>query len=103
MQPSLEYSRIAAARTSESKHKTWCRTRPRLRWKARLVERRGPKKKFEQIAAFIAKQGFYVIDHEPTMEERTRPCAIAKVVYEGGYRASRTPMDLPVSKRLWKL
>jgi acetylornithine deacetylase/succinyl-diaminopimelate desuccinylase-like protein len=65
---------------------------------ARLVKGEDPKKKFEQIAAFIAKQGFFVVDHEPTMEERRSHARIAKVIDEGGYRASRTPMDLPMSK-----
>jgi acetylornithine deacetylase/succinyl-diaminopimelate desuccinylase-like protein len=65
---------------------------------ARLVKGEDPQKKFEQIAAFVEKQGFYMIDHEPTMEERRAHARIAKVIYEGGYRASRTPMDLPMSK-----
>jgi acetylornithine deacetylase/succinyl-diaminopimelate desuccinylase-like protein len=65
---------------------------------ARLVKGEDPKKKFEQIAAFIAKQGFFVVDHDPTMEERRSHARIAKVIDEGGYRASRTPMDLPMSK-----
>ncbi|HXY26507.1 MAG TPA: M20/M25/M40 family metallo-hydrolase [Candidatus Acidoferrum sp.] len=67
---------------------------------ARLVRGEDPQKKFDQIAAFIGKQGFYVVDHEPTMDERRAHARIAKVIYEGGYRASRTPMDLPVSKEL---
>jgi acetylornithine deacetylase/succinyl-diaminopimelate desuccinylase-like protein len=67
---------------------------------ARLVKGEDPKKKFEQIAEFIRKQGFYVIDHEPTMDERREHTRIAKIVDEGGYRASRTAMDLPVSKAL---
>jgi acetylornithine deacetylase/succinyl-diaminopimelate desuccinylase-like protein len=67
---------------------------------ARLVKGEDPRKKFEQIVGFIRKQGFYVIDHEPTMDERRAHARIAKVVDEGGYRASRTPMDLPVSKAL---
>jgi acetylornithine deacetylase/succinyl-diaminopimelate desuccinylase-like protein len=67
---------------------------------ARLVKGEDPQKKFEQIAAFIEKQGFYVIDHQPTMEERRGHARIARVVYEGGYRASRTPMDLPVSRAI---
>jgi acetylornithine deacetylase/succinyl-diaminopimelate desuccinylase-like protein len=70
---------------------------------ARLVKGEDPKKKFEQIAAFIAKQGYFVIDHEPTIEERRTHALIAKVVDQGGYRASRTPMDLPVSKALIKV
>jgi len=67
---------------------------------ARLVKREDPHKKFEQIAAFIRKRGYYVIDREPTMEERRAHALIAKVIDQGGYRASRTPMDLPVSKKL---
>jgi acetylornithine deacetylase/succinyl-diaminopimelate desuccinylase-like protein len=67
---------------------------------ARLVTGEGPQQKFDQIAQFIRKQGFYVIDREPTMEERRTYPRIAKVINEGGYRASRTPMDLPVSKAL---
>jgi acetylornithine deacetylase/succinyl-diaminopimelate desuccinylase-like protein len=67
---------------------------------ARLVKGEDPEKKFEKIAAFIRKQGYYVTDHEPTMDERRTQPLIAKVVYGGGYRASRTPMDLPVSKAL---
>ncbi len=67
---------------------------------ARLVKGEDPQKKSEQILAFIRKQGFYVIDHEPTMDERREHARIAKIVDEGGYRASRTAMDLPVSKAL---
>jgi acetylornithine deacetylase/succinyl-diaminopimelate desuccinylase-like protein len=67
---------------------------------ARLVKGEDPQKKFQQIVAFIQKQGFYVIDHEPTMEERREHARIAKIIDEGGYRAPRTPMDLPVSKAL---
>jgi acetylornithine deacetylase/succinyl-diaminopimelate desuccinylase-like protein len=67
---------------------------------ARLVKGEDPQKKFDQIAGFIRKQGYYVIDREPTMEERRAHSLIAKIVNEGGYRASRTPMDLAVSKKV---
>jgi len=67
---------------------------------ARLVKGEDPQKKFDQIAAFVRKQGYYVVDREPTMEERRAHPLIARVVYGGGYRASRTPMNLPVSKAL---
>jgi acetylornithine deacetylase/succinyl-diaminopimelate desuccinylase-like protein len=67
---------------------------------ARLVKGEDPRRKYEQIVGFIRKQGFYVIDHEPTMDERREHTLIAKIVDEGGYRASRTAMDLPVSKAL---
>ncbi len=70
---------------------------------ARLVRGEDPQKKFDQIAGFIRREGYYTIDHEPTMEERRAHARIAKVIYEGGYRASRTPMDLPVSQALVKV
>jgi acetylornithine deacetylase/succinyl-diaminopimelate desuccinylase-like protein len=70
---------------------------------ARLVKGEDPQKKFQQITAFIRKQGYFVIDREPTMEERRAHALIAKIVDQGGYRASRTPIDLPVSKALVKV
>jgi len=70
---------------------------------ARLVKGEDPHKKFEQIAGFIRKQGFFVVDHDPTIEERRVHPQIAKIIDDGGYRASRTPMDLPVSKALVKI
>ena len=67
---------------------------------ARIVKGEEPEKKFQQIVAFIRKQGFYVTDREPTLDERSQHARLAKVVYEGGYVAARTPMDLPVSKKI---
>jgi acetylornithine deacetylase/succinyl-diaminopimelate desuccinylase-like protein len=67
---------------------------------ARLVKGEDPHKKFEQIVAFIRKQGFFVVDHDPTLDERRAHARIIKIIDEGGYRASRTRMDLPVSKAL---
>lgn len=67
---------------------------------ARLVKGEDPRKKSEQIVGFIRAQGYFVVDREPTMEERRAHALIAKIVDEGGYRASRTAMDLRVSKAM---
>src|SRR5262249_31817217 len=67
---------------------------------ARLVKGEEPHKKFDQIVAFIRKQGFFVVAHEPTIEERRAHPRVVKVIDQGGYPASRTPMDLTVSKTL---
>ena len=67
---------------------------------ARLVKGEDPQKKFDQIASFIRKQGFFLVDHDPTIDERRAHTLIAKIINEGGYRASRTRMDLPASKAL---
>jgi acetylornithine deacetylase/succinyl-diaminopimelate desuccinylase-like protein len=67
----------------------------------RLVKGEDPDKKFEQVLAHIRKQGFYVTSDEPTKEERLSHLYVARVVKDvWNYRASRTSMDLPVSKEL---
>src|SRR5437660_8026121 len=99
MQPSLNIRGLRSAYVGEQAQNV-VPDRAEASLDARLVRGEDPQKKFDQIVAFIRKQGFYVIDREPTMEERCTYPRIAKVVNEGGYRASRTPMDLPVSKAL---
>jgi len=64
----------------------------------RLVKAIDPRRQFERVVAHIRKQGYHVVDHEPTREERLAHSRVARVTYGGGYRASRTPMDLPVAQ-----
>jgi acetylornithine deacetylase/succinyl-diaminopimelate desuccinylase-like protein len=99
MQPSLNIRGMRSAYVGEQAQNI-VPDRAEASLDARLVRGEDPQKKFDQIAAFIRKQGYYVIDREPTIEERRTHPLIAKIVNEGGYRASRTPMDLPVSKKL---
>jgi len=63
----------------------------------RLVKNIEPEKQFARLKAHIEKQGYTVFDHEPTLEERGKYPRVARLVYGGGYPATRTPMDLPVS------
>ena len=99
MEPSLNVRGLRSAYVGEQAQNV-VPDRAEASLDVRLVKGEDPKKKFEQIAAFVGKQGFFVIDHEPTMEERHVHARIAKIIYEGGYRASRTPMDLPMSKAI---
>jgi acetylornithine deacetylase/succinyl-diaminopimelate desuccinylase-like protein len=70
----------------------------------RLVKGEDPDKKFEQVVAFIRKQGFYVTTDVPTKEERLAHANVVRVVKDAwSYPASRTPMDLPASKALVQL
>ena len=67
----------------------------------RLVRNIQPAKQFDRVVAHIRKQGFCVTSAEPTGEERLKCPFIAKVTTNGwGYRASRTSMDLPVSRAI---
>jgi len=101
-EPSLNVRGIASAYVGE-KAQNVVPDKAEASIDARLVKGEDPRKKFEQIAAFIKKQGYFVIDHEPSMEERRTHALIAKVLDQGGYRASRTAMDLPVSRALVKV
>jgi acetylornithine deacetylase/succinyl-diaminopimelate desuccinylase-like protein len=70
----------------------------------RLVKGEDPDKKFEQVLAHIRKQGFYVTSAMPTKEERLSNPHVVRVVKDvWNYRASRTSMELPVSKALVQL
>ena len=64
----------------------------------RLVKGNDYLRQVEKLKAHIKSQGFYIIDREPTPEERLNYPFIAKVIHrEGGYNAQRTRMDLPLS------
>ncbi len=64
----------------------------------RLVRNIQPEKQVERVVAHIHKQGYHVVDREPTTEERVKYPRIARVTSEGGYPASRTSMDLPAAQ-----
>ena len=64
----------------------------------RLVEGNDPDDMLDKIIKHVKKQGYHVTDGEPDSATRQRFPLIAKVERkEGGYRASRTPMDHPLS------
>lgn len=64
----------------------------------RLVKGNDYRRQVQRLIDHIGKQGFYVIDRDPTDEQRRSHPLIAKVIQRpGGYNASRTQMDLPIS------
>lgn len=64
----------------------------------RLVKGNDHIRQVAKLRKHIESQGFYVIDREPTMEERLKYPFIAKFIHvPGSYNAQRTRMDLPVS------
>ena len=64
----------------------------------RLVKGNTPQRQFERLKAHIRKQGYLVLDRDPTDDERLAHALIAKVTGGRGYAASRTPMDLPIAR-----
>jgi len=66
----------------------------------RLVKGIDPRRQVERLIAHIKKQGYFVVSGEPDKETRLKHALIASVTSEEGYRAVRTPMNLPISKKL---
>lgn len=65
----------------------------------RLVKGNDVQKQYEKLVKHITKQGYKVLDREPTIEERRANAFIAQVkLLPGAYNAQRTPMDLPISE-----
>lgn len=65
----------------------------------RLVKGNDHQRQVQRLIAHIRKEGYHVIDREPTDAERVRYPLVARVnARAGGYNAERTRMDLPISK-----
>jgi acetylornithine deacetylase/succinyl-diaminopimelate desuccinylase-like protein len=64
----------------------------------RLVKGNDNRQQVQRLIGHIRQQGFYVIDRDPTDDERKQHPLIAKIIARaGGYNAERTRMDLPIS------
>jgi acetylornithine deacetylase/succinyl-diaminopimelate desuccinylase-like protein len=66
----------------------------------RLVKGIEPHRQVERLIAHIKKQGYLVVTGEPDLETRLKHPLIARVVSEEGYPAVRTPMNLPIVKKI---
>jgi acetylornithine deacetylase/succinyl-diaminopimelate desuccinylase-like protein len=65
----------------------------------RLVKGNDRDRQVRKLVRHVERQGVFVVDREPTAEERRSHPLVAKIVVQpGGYNASRTRMDLPVSR-----
>jgi acetylornithine deacetylase/succinyl-diaminopimelate desuccinylase-like protein len=63
----------------------------------RLVKGMDYQQTADRLIAHIRKQGFYVVESEPSAEVRQGHPKVAMVVRRGGENAHRTSMDLPIS------
>lgn len=69
----------------------------------RLVLGNDVDRQINKVITHITDQGYHVIDHSPSDEERLKYPLLAKVVKRGaGYNAQRTPMDLPLARKVIK-
>jgi acetylornithine deacetylase/succinyl-diaminopimelate desuccinylase-like protein len=67
----------------------------------RLVKGMDHKETVARFIEHVRKQGYFVVDSEPSAEVRMSHERVAKIVSkEGGYNAVRTSMDLPISQEV---
>ena len=68
----------------------------------RLVLGNEVDKQINKVIRHIEKNGFHVIDHEPTDEERLKYAKLIKITRGIGYPAQRTSFDLPIAQSMVK-
>jgi len=65
----------------------------------RLVKSMDIKRTQQLLRDYIARQGFFVVDKDPSADERRGHEKVAKVTFTPGVtEARRTPMDLPIAQ-----
>jgi acetylornithine deacetylase/succinyl-diaminopimelate desuccinylase-like protein len=52
----------------------------------------------DKIARFAVDHGYFVIDHEPTADERAAHDRLIKIVANDGYAAQRTSLESPIAR-----
>jgi acetylornithine deacetylase/succinyl-diaminopimelate desuccinylase-like protein len=97
-QPSLNINGVASAEVGSAARNV-IPTTAAVTHDIRLVKSIDYRKQLKRLIDHIEAQGFEVVDHVPTPEERLRYERIAMVKQRGGgYNAERTSMDLPISR-----
>jgi len=66
----------------------------------RLVPAQTPEKVRERVERHIAAQNFFIVRENPDAATRMAHPNVVRVVWGPGYPAARTPMDLPICRRV---
>jgi len=66
----------------------------------RLVKGMDPLRTAQRVIDHVRKQGFFVVDSEPSAAVRMAHPKVAMIPRPGGEAATRTPMDLPISQEV---
>jgi acetylornithine deacetylase/succinyl-diaminopimelate desuccinylase-like protein len=69
----------------------------------RLVPDQTPAGVRELLEAHVAGEGFHVVHEEPTPDTLRKHAKVARLEWESGYPALRTPLDHPMAQRLTRL
>ena len=66
----------------------------------RLVVGNDWQRQQQKVIDHIISRGYYIVENDPTDEERSKYPKIIKVKRSGGYNAQKTAMDLPIAQRV---
>jgi len=66
----------------------------------RLVKAMEVARTQQLVRDFIEKQGLYVVDRDPTADERRMHAKVAKLTFGNGSEARRTSMELPIAQEV---
>lgn len=66
----------------------------------RLVKGTDKNRLRELVENHIRQQSYHLVNAEPDLETRLKYPKMVKAVWEEGYNASRTPMDLPIAQAI---
>ncbi len=69
----------------------------------RLVPDQTPEGVRRRVEDHIRRQGFFIVSHAPSVEERRRHPKIVRLAWGPGYPPARTLMDLPIARALVRL
>ena len=95
--PTLNINGIAAANVGKTATNV-IPTTARATLDLRLVLGIDWQKQVGRVTEHMKSQGWHVIDHEPTDEERAQFAKLIKVEIGDGYNAQRTKMNLPLAQ-----
>lgn len=99
LHPSLNVRGLASAAVGEAARNV-VPDRATAALDIRLVKGLDPDRMIDRVIAHVRSQGYFVTEREPSPEERIAHPRIARIAREGGYRAIRTRMDLPLAGRV---
>jgi acetylornithine deacetylase/succinyl-diaminopimelate desuccinylase-like protein len=68
----------------------------------RMVLGNDSERQIQKVTEHIRSKGYFIIDREPTDEERQQHSKIIKITHEAGYNAQRTPLDMPLAQLVIK-
>ncbi|MBI4429079.1 MAG: M20/M25/M40 family metallo-hydrolase [Ignavibacteriales bacterium] len=97
--PSLNVSGLSSGYVG-SQSRTLVPATATARIDMRLVKGNDPQRQVERLKEHIRKQGYIIVSTDPDRETRVKYPLIAKMTTSDGYKAYRTPMNLPIAQKI---